>query len=373
MRASASSSAAEKAEAPKKKAEKLRFQFHYAPWKDVLDWFAKQTDLSLVMDVPPPGTFNLSPTREYTPAEAIDEMNSVLLMRNFILVRRDRMLMVVPTDDPTLLKTLIKTVPVEWLDGKGESEMANVIFSLTKIRPEDTEGEVRQLLGPAGSVVSLSKSQQLSVTDTVGRLRTIRDLLIRLEGPKGPWASSLKIVTLTNTRSDEVLPVLYQLLEIPDGKNISADGSIRIVQGGGERLVISGRPDKVARAVENHRESRTSCRCDGERFEWHSATGDLCAQRFRSGDGPAGLADGPGRAARRETLRRFQGGQPDRPGSPGRTCHHQGHSQTDAAGRTTGRGHSSDSRRSAKRDRFDQPAVPLLATQRIPRPRPRKS
>ena len=28
-----------------KKAEKLRFQFRFQPWKDVLDWFAQQADL----------------------------------------------------------------------------------------------------------------------------------------------------------------------------------------------------------------------------------------------------------------------------------------------------------------------------------------
>ena len=32
-----------------KKAEKLRFQFRFQPWKDVLDWFAQQADLSLVI------------------------------------------------------------------------------------------------------------------------------------------------------------------------------------------------------------------------------------------------------------------------------------------------------------------------------------
>ena len=34
---------------PKKKAEKIRFQFRFQPWKEVLDWFAQQADLSLVI------------------------------------------------------------------------------------------------------------------------------------------------------------------------------------------------------------------------------------------------------------------------------------------------------------------------------------
>ena len=41
------------------KAEpKLRLNFRYALWTDVLQWVAEQADLSLVMDAPPPATFN---------------------------------------------------------------------------------------------------------------------------------------------------------------------------------------------------------------------------------------------------------------------------------------------------------------------------
>ncbi len=219
----------------------------------MLDWFARQADFSLVMDTPIPGTFNYSDAREYTPTEAIDLLNNVLLTKNFVLVRNHRMLFLLPIDEhfQDYYGYLVPTVPVESLDSRGESEMVNLIFPLKKNKPEDTEAEVHKLLGLQGMVVALPKSQELSVTDTVARLRTVRDLLKRLEGPEGPASSGLKIIQLSNARSEEVLPILHQLLEIPEGKDIAADGSIRVVQeGGSERLLISGQPYKVARAVE---------------------------------------------------------------------------------------------------------------------------
>ena len=235
---------------PKKKVDKLRFQFRFQPWKEVLDWFAQQADLSLVIpETLPSGTFNYTDTREYTPAEAIDLLNKVLLTKNFYLVRNDRMLMVVNLDDP-IPKNLISTVPVDALDSKGESELVNVQFTLTKIRPEDVELEVRKLLGPQGSVDTLAKSQQLSVTDTAGRLRTVRNYLKQIEEPGGTMSSGLKIFHLKYSLPDQVLPVVRQLLEIPEDKNMAVDGSIRIVQEGSEQVVVSGRPDKVARATE---------------------------------------------------------------------------------------------------------------------------
>ena len=75
----------------KRPAEHLKFQFRYQPWKDVLDWFADQNGLSLVVaENTPKGTFNYTDSREYTPAEALDVLNSVLLIKNFVLVRRER-------------------------------------------------------------------------------------------------------------------------------------------------------------------------------------------------------------------------------------------------------------------------------------------
>jgi hypothetical protein len=61
--------------------KRLRFMFRYQQWKDVLQWLADQAEMSLVMDAPPPGTFNYSDTREYTPEEAIDMLNGVLIVK----------------------------------------------------------------------------------------------------------------------------------------------------------------------------------------------------------------------------------------------------------------------------------------------------
>jgi len=59
----------------------LRFNFRHQPWTDVLEWFATQADLSLQMESVPPGTLNYRDNRAYTPAEALDLLNGVLLTK----------------------------------------------------------------------------------------------------------------------------------------------------------------------------------------------------------------------------------------------------------------------------------------------------
>jgi RND family efflux transporter MFP subunit len=71
---------------------KIRFKYNFALWKDVLKSFTEQAHLSLVMDAPPPGTFNYTDDKEYTINEAIDLLNRVLLSKGYALVRQDRVL-----------------------------------------------------------------------------------------------------------------------------------------------------------------------------------------------------------------------------------------------------------------------------------------
>jgi HlyD family secretion protein len=76
-------------------SRKIRFKISFQPWKAVLPWFADQAGLSLMMDAPPPGTFNYTADKEYTVDEAIDLLNWVLMAKGYKLVRHEQLLMVV--------------------------------------------------------------------------------------------------------------------------------------------------------------------------------------------------------------------------------------------------------------------------------------
>ena len=69
--------------------------FRFQLWTDVLEWFAEESGPVVGHETnPPPGTFNYSDPKQYTPEEAIDVLNSVLLTHGFTLIRRDKMLIV---------------------------------------------------------------------------------------------------------------------------------------------------------------------------------------------------------------------------------------------------------------------------------------
>ncbi|MBA4019345.1 MAG: hypothetical protein C0483_19435 [Pirellula sp.] len=225
---------------------KLKFNFRFQPWGDVLDWFAQQADLSLVMDSPPPGTLNYTDNREYTPAEALDLMNGVLLTKGFTLVRRERMLMVVNLEDG-IPPNLVPFVPGEKLDALGEFELATTLFRLGRLSAEDAQAEIQRLIGPQGSVVLLPRAGQIQVTETAGRLRLIRSVLEATAQLQASDAGAVKAFQPTHVGVEDVLPLLRQLLDIPADAYASADGSVRLaVDPLTGKLLVGGKPERVA-------------------------------------------------------------------------------------------------------------------------------
>jgi type II secretory pathway component GspD/PulD (secretin) len=229
---------------------KLRFSFRYAPWQDVLDWFATEAGLSLHADAPPPGTFNYTDSRRYTPAEAIDVINSILLTKGFTLVRREKALILVNLEDG-IPPNLVQRVAEQELDDRGEFELVSCLFALDILTPEEAETEIRKLLGPQGAVVVLPKAKQILVTETAGRLRTIRDVIHAVEKPDLTSDQKLTVYELRHATADEVMVMVRQLLGLPEGSNAAADGSLRVaVDALGSRLVVTGKVEQVKRVDE---------------------------------------------------------------------------------------------------------------------------
>jgi type II secretory pathway component GspD/PulD (secretin) len=164
---------------------RLRFSFRYQPWADVLSWFAEQAGLSLVLDAPPPGTFNYSDTREYTVPEAIDLLNGVLLGKGYTLLRRERMLMLVDLANGLPID-LVPRVTLDESARRGKYELVSVVFPIDERNPEDVKTEIQPLLGTHGQISLLPKTKQVLVTDTAGKMKPIEAVIQSMPGPAKP-------------------------------------------------------------------------------------------------------------------------------------------------------------------------------------------
>lgn len=230
----------------------LTMNFNSVPWSDVLKWLSKEADLSLQTDFYPPGTFTYrDPYRTYSVPQAMDIMNSVLLSKGFSLIRYQRALMCIDLGSGEnaeiirgLIREMVELVPSNQLDQRGEYELCKTVFTLQRLSVEEADKEVRQLLGPHGSIVPLTNSNQLLVAETGGKLRLIRETIQLSEMPEAGRMSKILVLPLQHMSSEELLGIARPLLGLKDASNVSEDLSIS-TDAFGTKLFATGSPDKL--------------------------------------------------------------------------------------------------------------------------------
>ncbi|MBN2581182.1 MAG: hypothetical protein JXB10_19530 [Pirellulales bacterium] len=233
-----------------KHPEKIRFNFHFAPWKEVIEWFAEQAGYSLTLGSTPSGTFNYFSNQEYTPAEAIDLLNWQLMTKGYTLIRRGDMLMLINLGDG-VPPDMIDVITPEQLDGRGQYELVTVVFNLDKLSPEDAKNEIGSMISERGKVVVLDKSRQVQVTETGGRLRAIRAMIQRVEDPAGFSSRRTKYLALKYLPTEDALTTIRQLFGMGEDQNATGDGSLRIVPDvEGRRLLVNAAPGMMKRLEE---------------------------------------------------------------------------------------------------------------------------
>ncbi|WP_246112591.1 secretin N-terminal domain-containing protein [Allorhodopirellula solitaria] len=222
----------------------LRFNFAGAPWSDVLQWFAEQADLSLQMDTMPAGTVNFSdPNKLYSVPEGLDLINRLLLDRGWAVVRRGRMLLLVDLEADNaekLISEMAELVTPESFDKRGNSDIVRCVFPLGAITPEEAREELSQVIGPWGRINVLAGARQVIVTETVGKLRVIDEVLQAATKAQ----SSVVEINLEHRSADEVLEIARPLLGLEAGTN--ANDEIRVsVSIYGDRIFATGSQSKL--------------------------------------------------------------------------------------------------------------------------------
>lgn len=227
---------------------KVKFSFSKTPWEQVLQWIADQNELSFNMWSEPKGTLTLTDSeREYTPREALDEVNGHLLAQGYTLLRRNKTLYILDLEteiDQKLVRDLLLETPLEDLDKLGNFELSKVRFQMSAITAEAGKEQVQQLIGPQGSIITVPLARQLLITETGENLRRIRDTLETVERQLG---ADVKAFRLKNATADEVVTVAKRLLGIAEEENKDEGNTVFISEGtNGKTVYAKGTPDKIA-------------------------------------------------------------------------------------------------------------------------------
>ena len=103
---------------------------------------------------------------------------------------------------------------------------------------------VEEYLGPQGTVIAFPAARQILVTETAGKLRTIRDMIARVEDPTSGGLEKIVDFPLKYVSAEEVLAIARPLLGLAEDQNFNAEISLS-VDPLGTRLFATGNPDKM--------------------------------------------------------------------------------------------------------------------------------
>src|SRR3954454_1711725 len=116
--------------------------------------------------------------------------------------------------------------------------------------PDQAALEVQPLLGPQGKAIPLPQARQIQVTETGGRLRTIRSIVNAVEQPEA-GAAGMREFPLKYISLEAAMPTIRQMLGIPAEAFSTPDGTVQITKSAtGEKLIFRGTAQQAARLAE---------------------------------------------------------------------------------------------------------------------------
>lgn len=205
-------------------ANQFSFNFRNAPWQDVLTLFAQLAGYTLDPSTMPPGAFEYYDNNTYTPEEAINVMNGYLLPRGFLLVKRDKFL-VVRDISAGIPPSLIPTITVGDLARRGGNELVRVIFDTGQTPAAELVDDVRAMLGAQGTVVAMAASNRLVAEGLAKNLLEVHGLLQDATRPVGPDGLAFRAFRLEHINARDVEPLIKSLLGVDSGFGSAASTS----------------------------------------------------------------------------------------------------------------------------------------------------
>src|SRR5687767_15032701 len=172
----------------------IRFQFEGMPYMDVVERFAQMANKPLVAETNVQGTVTFNDPRPYNYTEALETLNTILSMKNVMVVETERFLQLVPFKDLPQMPLKI----FRGLDQTGDvrgGEVVTVVLELKNLDASEVAKATASMLSNAGSVAPLSRGNGLIITDRMENIRRVRQLLAEID-TKSPIERTMRTHTL---------------------------------------------------------------------------------------------------------------------------------------------------------------------------------
>lgn len=171
--AASAASAASPADGP---TADIRFQFDGTPYTQVVRRFSQVVGKPLVGDLNIPGELTFFDSEPYTRAQALDTLNLLLAMRGYTLMETERFLRLVKLEDVGKLPLPIMR-GLDQAEREPDSKIVTVVLPVNYIEAEAAAKTFVPMVSSFGTITPLARGKGIVITDQLGNIRRVRDLL----------------------------------------------------------------------------------------------------------------------------------------------------------------------------------------------------
>ncbi len=184
---------------------RISFNFKDAPLDQVLDFFSRETGLSIIFQTPAPkGVMTFISPRDYDLAEAITILNLNLQLQNARLTKEDTYLYLRTIDEAA-------RQPEASSQGFTPDSFVTLYLPLDNANAKDVAEQIKPLISKYGKVLSLPAQNLLILVETATQSQRLRQIISAIDAVR-PADAGTQIFPITNAKASDLVTTLRLLV-----------------------------------------------------------------------------------------------------------------------------------------------------------------
>ncbi|MCC6425780.1 MAG: hypothetical protein IT435_03060 [Phycisphaerales bacterium] len=188
----------------------IKFTFKDMPFDLVLDYFARESGLPIIREVPvPAGAMTFVGAQPYTFEDALSILNLNLAMQGVHLRKQEQYLYLASLADSVKKATQVEMDKVP--DGVKPDQYLTLTIPLSNAQAAQVAEQIKPLIGPYGGVQAVPAQNMVIVMESAAQCRRIRDIVQAIDTVK-PADQAFKLFPLKFAQADAVFGALKGLI-----------------------------------------------------------------------------------------------------------------------------------------------------------------
>lgn len=195
---------------------RIRFNFDGVAFDQVLDFFARETNLPVIREAPvPDGTLKFISARDFALGEAIEIFNYSLRTKGVRLVHEGDFLYLRSLDGVAGDARTVSPDELNKVSQNDGSEFVTTYIPLNNAMADTVVEQIKPLIRPPGLVQAISRQNMLILVETAAQCQRIYEVITQVDQVR-PADMSMKVVPLKYTQADKLVQTLKGLIPEQD-------------------------------------------------------------------------------------------------------------------------------------------------------------